>query len=1241
MKLSKTINLFAALAVVTMGLTMKADAAVTAFFSAGATCGGAATAAFSPSGPNVQVSLCVTTTTESLCSNSLFLVAANAGENGRFNLASRTLSGTYNDPTSTLVPPYAINSTANSPDLGGGRSPLAPVAPGSNQLLATFDLAPQATATNASYVLSTSAASSVEIDTDGTCANSATFPIAPTLTLTLSQAPAFTSAAPAGGVVSTAYTHTFTATGSPAPVFAVSSGALPAGLGLSGAGVLSGTPTAAGTFNFTVSASNGVLPNASQAVTLTIAAAAQTITFANPGTLNFSTTPFASNATASSGLTVSLVSNTAAVCTVSGLNITMVSAGSCSITASQPGNASFGAAPPVNQVFTINAVAPGAPTVSAAAGNLQGTLTITPPANTGGSPITGYTATCNPNAGTDANAGTTVLTRTITGLVNGVAHTCSVTATGPGGTSAAGVSNSFTPSPTPTPPIFTSPATFSGFTVGVAATTFNISATGVPTPTISQTGTLPTGVIFTSGGANAGTGTLSGTPTQAGTFNITFTAVGTAPNTNQAFTLTVNKANQTITFGAQAPRTFSATPFAISPLATTTSGLTITYTSTTPTICTVSGTTVTMVTVGTCTIAANQPGDANFNAATQQTQGIVISQAAQTITFGAQANRPFSATASSLNPLATASSGLPITYTSSTPAVCTISGSSVTTVSLGSCTITANQAGNANFSAAAAVPQSFNVTQGTQTITFSGLPNQSLGTAPFTISAFVSSGLAATFVSQTPTVCTTTGVNGSTVTLLILGTCTIQASQAGNANYSAATPATASFTVVPPGAVTLSSSTNPAAYRAPVLLSASVEGTTPTGTITFAISTPTGSVTLCSAVPMVNARATCPVSGALNIANPVFYTATYSGDGNNPANSTTLQQLVNVNSVTMNVTVNPIQPVAGRNVELRATLAGRNLTNKVSFNENGVALTGCSAVTVALLPGTTDLGVATCTVSAISAATHNYVVTYPHTADAGFEQQIVTVTPLVAAPVDYTDMWWVGSSENGWGVSITQHGMTQFIVLYVYDDNGKPIWYSMPGGAWNANQTAYTGALYQPTSAPFSLYDALQFRPGGPTGASVGTATVTYTSASTATLTYTINGKSGTKAIVRQPYATDDGQAKLQVADLWWAGASENGWGLNIAQQGRVLFPIWYTYDATGRDTWFAMPGGTWNGSVYTGDLYTTISSGWLGTNYNPSQFVVTKVGTMSLDFSDQNNAILTYTVNNLTQRKVIVRQPF
>ena len=74
-------------------------------------------------------------------------------------------------------------------------------------------------------------------------------------------------------------------------------------------------------------------------------------------------------------------------------------------------------------------------------------------------------------------------------------------------------------------------------------------------------------------------------------------------------------------------------------------------------------------------------------------------------------------------------------------------------------------------------------------------------------------------------------------------------------------------------------------------------------------------------------------------------------------------------------------------------------------------------------------------------------------------------------------MWWAGLVENGWGVSITQHGSVQFNVFFVYDAAGKPLWYAMPGGSWNAAQNTYTGALYQPTSSPFSAYDATQFKP--------------------------------------------------------------------------------------------------------------------------------------------------------------------
>jgi hypothetical protein len=113
-------------------------------------------------------------------------------------------------------------------------------------------------------------------------------------------------------------------------------------------------------------------------------------------------------------------------------------------------------------------------------------------------------------------------------------------------------------------------------------------------------------------------------------------------------------------------------------------------------------------------------------------------------------------------------------------------------VAAGTCTIQATQAGNSNYSAAAPVNQSLQVTQASQKITFGPLSNKVFGTAPFTVSASASSGLAVSFASLTSSVCT---VSGATVTLVAPGTCTIQATQAGNANYSAATPVNQSFQV--------------------------------------------------------------------------------------------------------------------------------------------------------------------------------------------------------------------------------------------------------------------------------------------------------------------------------------------------------------------------------------------------------------------------------------------------------------
>ena len=257
---------------------------------------------------------------------------------------------------------------------------------------------------------------------------------------------------------------------------------------------------------------------------------------------------------------------------------------------------------------------------------------------------------------------------------------------------------------------------------------------------------------------------------------------------------------QAITFGVQPSQTFaSGGTFVLNPVATASSDLPVSYTSITPAVCTISGTTVTMASAGTCTIQAGQAGNASWQAATPVTQSITITQGSQTITFGPQPSQTYTSGGTfALNPAATASSGLSVSYTSTTPAVCTISGTTVTMLSVGACTITASQAGNASWQAATPVSQSITINQGTQAINFGAQPSQTYASGgTFTLNpvATASSGLPVSYTSATPTVCS---ISGTTVTMLSAGTCTITASQAGNASWQAAAPVSQSVNVTVP-----------------------------------------------------------------------------------------------------------------------------------------------------------------------------------------------------------------------------------------------------------------------------------------------------------------------------------------------------------------------------------------------------------------------------------------------------------
>ncbi|MFM7306769.1 MAG: beta strand repeat-containing protein, partial [Actinomycetota bacterium] len=149
-----------------------------------------------------------------------------------------------------------------------------------------------------------------------------------------------------GNKVSTA-TDTVTATLSSGTVVGTGNSVAVAGVAtFSGLGI-TGTP---GTF--TVTYSSGSLTAATQSIS--VGKAAQTVTFADPSDRAWSASSFAVSPSSTSLLTVSLASSDANICTVSGFNITMVTVGTCTLTASQAGNDNFNAATSVVQSFVIS-----------------------------------------------------------------------------------------------------------------------------------------------------------------------------------------------------------------------------------------------------------------------------------------------------------------------------------------------------------------------------------------------------------------------------------------------------------------------------------------------------------------------------------------------------------------------------------------------------------------------------------------------------------------------------------------------------------------------------------------------------------------------------------------------------------------------------------------------------------------------------------------------------------------------
>jgi hypothetical protein len=329
------------------------------------------------------------------------------------------------------------------------------------------------------------------------------------------------------GTVGTAYTYTITTTPPAAVGTSYSATLLPPGLSINAStGIISGTPTTAGTYGSgTISLlSSGTTNTFAVSITINPLAATPVVTSAATasGTVGaaFTYAAAASNSPTSfnvGALPAGLTANT----TTGAISGTPSTAGSYTVSLSANNSAGTGATVTVNVTIAPALGAPVITGTTAASGPVNVAFSYAIAASNS---ATSYSAAGLP-LGLSLNTGTGAISGTPT-----VAGVSSVTLTA---TNAAGTSPVFTLTITVgSLPTITSATVNAG--VGAA---FNYTLTASNSPTSFNIGVLPPGLS-----GNTATGVISGTPTTTGTYLVTVSA-NNSTGTGSAATLTIALGN--------------------------------------------------------------------------------------------------------------------------------------------------------------------------------------------------------------------------------------------------------------------------------------------------------------------------------------------------------------------------------------------------------------------------------------------------------------------------------------------------------------------------------------------------------------------------------------------------------------------------------------------------------------------------------------------------------------------------
>ena len=619
------------------------------------------------------------------------------------------------------------------------------------------------------------------------------------------SAPTITSPTTASATAGTAFSYQITASGSPTSFAA--SGLTGTGLSVNSAGLISGTPSAAGTITSTISATNA---NGTGSATLTISVAAA----GTPPTIAAQTVSGNQNVALSyqvvaTGATSFSVVGTPAL--PAGLSLsssgvisgTPTSGGSTAVTVRATN--SFGG----NQAtVTINITADTtAPTVSSftlgtnTASSVNFTLNFSESV-TGVSPDD-FTVTTSSSATTATVASVTP--------ASGASYTVTASYSGPAGgtvrltvkSSGTGIAdlagNAYAGGGTPNSAVFTlpsGPVVTSTTVAGLTGSAFSYQIQATLNPTSYSSGTLPAGLAL-----NTSTGLIAGTPSTVGTSTVTISATNANGTGSGTLTFQISQGNSsggsggggvtppvsggggggtfttTIVF---APVTGAAVNQPITLNATANTGQTVAF-SLVSGNATLTGNVLTPKAAGAIVVRATVPGS---SASADQT---ITVKNGQTIAFNSptsniQINEPIQLSA-------TSSAGLPVTF-SVVSGNATLSGNTLTPKGPGAIVVRASSAGSDSVAAASIDVNFGNPLKATQHLNIAGVSDTTVTAGPMTLIATSDSGLPVTLTVSGPA-----RLSGNLLTLMgAPGMVTVSAAQNGNDTFAAA-QASRSFAV--------------------------------------------------------------------------------------------------------------------------------------------------------------------------------------------------------------------------------------------------------------------------------------------------------------------------------------------------------------------------------------------------------------------------------------------------------------